>query len=131
MLWFRGFAFTIEGKHFLQLAETRVVGQMTSSISLAANDQKPISGLTHRFYRYPARFSPAFARACIQSYSKPGDVVLDPYMGGGTTMLEAMVLGRMPIGCDISSLAVFVTQAKTECLSVSERSAAKQWATEV
>ena len=32
--------------------------------------QKPVSGLTHKFYRYPARFSPYFARACIKGSSQ-------------------------------------------------------------
>ena len=49
----------------------------------AARDQSPISGLTHNFYRYPARFSAEFVRAAIQCFSRPGNLVLDPYMGGG------------------------------------------------
>ena len=69
----------------------------------AALDKQPVSGLTHRFYRYPARFSPIFARACIEAFSKPGDLVLDPYMGGGTTVVEAMALGRQAVGSDINS----------------------------
>lgn len=67
------------------------------AIRAAAQNSQPVSGLTHRFYRYPARFSPQFARACIQSFSKPGDTVLDPFMGGGTTIVEAMTLGRRAI----------------------------------
>ena len=43
----------------------------------------PVRGLTHNFYRYPARFSPVFARTIIERFSEPGDVVLDPFMGGG------------------------------------------------
>jgi DNA modification methylase len=45
----------------------------------------PISGSTHNFYRYPARFSPLFVRGVIRQYSSPGQTVLDPFMGGGTT----------------------------------------------
>lgn len=82
----------------------------------AALDKQPVSGLTHRFYRYPARFSPIFARACIEAFSEPGDLVLDPYMGGGTTVVEAMVLGRQAVGSDINSLSVFVAQAKSSRL---------------
>ncbi len=64
---------------------------------------KNISGLTHCFYNYPARFSPKFANTIIRQFSKPGDVVLDPFMGGGTTIVEAMALGRRAIGIDINS----------------------------
>ena len=53
------------------------IRQNRANIRAAALDRTPINGLTHRFYRYPARFSPAFAAACIEAYSKPGDVVLD------------------------------------------------------
>ena len=59
----------------------------------AARDQSQIRGLTHCFYRYPARFSPTFAGAAIEAFSRPGQVVFDPFMGGGTTIVEAMVRG--------------------------------------
>jgi|GEM_PF-3773302 len=57
----------------------------------AIQDQAPVSGLTHDFYRYPARFSPLFVRAAIQAFTRPGHVILDPFMGGGTTLVEAKV----------------------------------------
>lgn len=79
----------------------------------AARDPSPVSGLTHNFYRYPARFSPAFVRAVIQAFSEPGDWVMDPFAGGGTTLVEAMAAGRNAIGVDISALAAFVCEAKT------------------
>jgi len=76
-------------------------------------DANPVSGITHNFYRYPARFSPAFARAFIATCTQPGDLVLDPFVGGGTTLVEAQALGRRAIGVDLSSLAVFVSTVKT------------------
>jgi len=76
-------------------------------------DAKPVSGLTHNFYRYPARFSPTFARAFIAECTEPGELVLDPFVGGGTTLVEAQALGRRATGVDLSSLAVFVSTVKT------------------
>jgi DNA modification methylase len=84
--------------------------------------------MTHRFYRYPARFSPVFAAACIEAYSKPGQVVLDPYMGGGTTVVEAFIRGRIALGSDINALSVFIAEAKTTRLSASDRIALIEWA---
>lgn len=86
-----------------------------ASISLfeSVNDKRPITGLTHAFYRYPARFSPRFAEAAIALFTEPGEIVYDPFMGGGTTLVEAMRLGRRSIGTDLNSLAVFVSKAKT------------------
>lgn len=42
----------------------------------------------HEYYRYPARFSPRFARAVMSAFSSAGDVVLDPFVGGGTVLVE-------------------------------------------
>ena len=94
----------------------------------AAMDRAHVSGFTHRFYRYPARFSPLFARAAIAEFSNPGDVVLDPYMGGGTSMVEAALAGRRGIGSDLNELALFVARVKTTRLTVLQRSAVAEWA---
>lgn len=88
----------------------------------------PVAGHTHNFYRYPARFSPQFARAAIEVFSQPGDVVLDPFMGGGTSAVEALVAGRRFIGCDINPLSLFVSRAKTMPLSKADVRAIMRWA---
>lgn len=94
----------------------------------AVHTREPVIGLTHGFYRYPARFSPLFARAAIQAFTKPGDVVFDPFMGGGTTLVEARSLGRRALGTDISSLATFVSRVKTTPLSVEDKEVISRWA---
>jgi len=82
----------------------------------AVSSRKPVTGLTHFFYRYPACFSPGFARSVILNFTKPGDIVVDPFMGGGTAIVEAFALGRKPYGSDISPLATFITKVKTTVL---------------
>lgn len=94
----------------------------------AVHSRDAVSGLTHEFYRYPARFSPQFANAAIKSFTAPGDLVLDPFMGAGTTLVEARVQGRHAIGTDISSLAVFLAKVKTTVLSDSQIESAYLWA---
>ena len=86
-----------------------------------------ISGYTHNFYRYPARFSPQFVRAAIDAFTKPGDTVLDPFMGGGTTAIEALVSGRKFIGCDLNPLATFITRVKTTPISQKDIDALSIW----
>ena len=93
----------------------------------AAIDRSRITGLTHQFYRYPARFSPVLVRAVIEAFSNPGDVVLDPFMGGGTTLVEALAMGRQGIGSDISSLAAFVSEVKTTLYSEKELKKLSEW----
>jgi len=107
-----------------------------SSISVrqlrkAASNSQAVNGLTHTFYRYPARFSPAFVASAIEQFSTPGQLVLDPYMGGGTTIVEAFARNRKAVGCDLNSLAVFVTRAKTSRLEDRDQSAVSHWATHI
>ena len=59
----------------------------------AINDRNIVSGLTHDVYRYPARFSPLFARTAINLFTNPGETVLDPFMGGSTSLVEALAFG--------------------------------------
>src|ERR1700761_8762254 len=92
-----------------------------------ARDAAPVKGLTHGFYKYPARFSPAFARSAIQAFTQPGDVCLDPHVGGGTSLVEALALGRDAIGIDISTLAEFVSKAKTTLYSERDFDALERW----
>ncbi len=99
-----------------------------ASLRRAAIDDSPVAGSTHSFYRYPARFSPGFVASAIEAYSKPGDLVLDPFMGGGTTLIEAAQLGRSAIGNDINALAVFIARVKTTRLTNSQIAALTDWA---
>ena len=92
--------------------------------------QSPVVGLTHGFYKYPARFAPQLARALIERFTEPGDVVLDPFCGGGTSLVEAAALGRRAVGLDISPLAVFLARVKTYPLSSASRGELQRWAQE-
>jgi hypothetical protein len=94
----------------------------------AARSMAPVTGLTHNFYRYPARFSPEVARAAIQTLSEPGDVVADSFVGGGTSLVEALALGRHAVGTDISTLASFVSRVKTTLLDADRLAAVERWA---
>ena len=90
-----------------------------------------VQGYTHDFYKYPARFSPHFVRFILDSLTEPGDYVLDPFMGGGTTIVEAAASGRCAIGSDINHLARFVTKVKTTPLSERDVSEIRRWIQDV
>ncbi|MFZ5792575.1 MAG: DNA methyltransferase [Pseudomonadota bacterium] len=101
--------------------------QGLADVICGARDTATVSGLTHNFYRYPARFSPAFVRAAIKAFSEPGDWVLDPFAGGGTTLVEAIAHGRHAIGVDVSSLATFISEAKTLILDEQGAETIRRW----
>ncbi len=61
---------------------------------------------------YRACFKPQLPRFFIERVTAPGDRVYDPFMGRGTTPIEAALLGRVPIGCDINPLSVIFTRAR-------------------
>lgn len=87
-----------------------------------------VDGLTHNFYKYPARFPPNFVREVILEFSKEGNCVFDAFMGGGTTIVEAIANGRMALGIDINPISMFVTKVKTTPLSNRDKEAIIQWA---
>jgi DNA modification methylase len=86
-----------------------------------------MSNSVHSTYRYPARFSPDFARAAIQAFTKRGDLIIDPFCGGGTTAIEAVALGRKVIANDLSPLAAFVTEARTSLYSDEDFDDIEDW----
>ena len=96
-----------------------------------ARDVEPVRGLTHSFYKYPARFSPEFVRAAIEAFTKPGDLILDPHVGGGTSLVEALASGREAVGVDINPLAEFVARVKCIVFSEAELDTLEAWAARV
>jgi SAM-dependent methyltransferase len=55
---------------------------------------------------YRACFKPQLPRFFIERLTAPGDLVYDPFMGRGTTLIEAALLGRAVAGCDVNPLSV-------------------------
>lgn len=93
----------------------------------ALNHSSRIKGLTHDFYLYPARFSPVFARAAIGLFTERDDWIIDPFMGGGTSIVEGIVNARHMIGVDINPLARFVASARTTPLSERDADSIHRW----
>lgn len=62
--------------------------------------------------KYRGNWSPYIPRNIILRYSSEGDTVLDQFVGGGTTAVEAKLTGRNFIGFDINPVAVELTQKK-------------------
>jgi DNA modification methylase len=67
----------------------------------------------HSFHRYFGKLIPGIPAFAIETFTKPGAVVLDPFSGSGTSMVEARERGRAGIGIDVNPLASFVAKVKT------------------
>lgn len=61
---------------------------------------------------YRACFKPQLPRFFIESLTEPGDCVLDPFMGRGTTLVEAVLMGRTALGCDINPLSRIICEPR-------------------
>lgn len=70
------------------------------------------TALTHSYHRYPAKFIPNIVEKLLSDYTKKGNLVLDPFGGCGTTLVESKRLGRKSICFDINPVAKFIAEVK-------------------
>lgn len=71
---------------------------------------------THKFHRYPGKFIPHIPRWAIQRYlgdEAPRKIILDPFCGSGTTLVEASTYGVKSFGIDVDPIARLVSKVKT------------------
>jgi hypothetical protein len=77
--------------------------------------------LTHWIYPYKGKFHPQMVRALLNILGiERGQVVLDPFVGSGTTAIECMLMGIDCVGVDISPLCVLISRVKTEAWQSAE-----------
>ena len=93
--------------------------KLTDYIAYETEDDWTFAGmstkyLTHGFHPYPARMMPLIAKRIIEKYAiHDDDVVLDPFCGSGTVLVEGVVHNKESIGFDINPLAILIAKAKT------------------
>lgn len=75
---------------------------------------------SHAIHAFPAKFPPQIPQTFIENLTEPGEIVLDPMMGSGTTLLEASLLNRRAIGVDIDPLALRISHTKLNPKIVTE-----------
>lgn len=68
---------------------------------------------SHPLHPFAARFPPQIPALFVEGLSRAGEVVLDPLVGSGTVLVEAIQRGRLGIGFDLDPLAVLITAAKS------------------
>ncbi len=102
-------------------------GDATASAVLegALRNRERVERATHGFHAYPAGLHPDAAAELLSLGQGP---VLDPFCGGGTILVEALLAGRDSLGCDINPVATLVARARTTLTTESERTALRSLA---
>lgn len=65
-----------------------------------------------RIHPYPAKYTIDFALDCIEKYSEENDLIFDPFVGSGTTLMAASILNRKSIGTDVNYIAILISKFK-------------------
>lgn len=94
-------AATVSGQ---RISVPTFVNEFWTSKQRAANSLHEIS--------YRACFKPQLPRFFIQRLSAEGEAVYDPFMGRGTTLVEAALCGRIPFGCDVNPVSALLTRPR-------------------
>ena len=82
-------------------------------VAPTAEADAPDRAHVHGFHAYPARAHPVTARRLVDAFAPAKGLVLDPFCGSGTILIEAMLAGRNAVGTDLNPLAVMLARAKT------------------
>ena len=79
-----------------------------------------VTSYTHGFHKYPAKFIPQIPSWAIKRYlgDDKGKLVIDPFSGSGTTLVESSISGNNSIGIDIDPLSVMIAKVKTTPLNL-------------
>jgi hypothetical protein len=72
----------------------------------------------HSLHPYLGKFIPQLVEVFLHRYFERGDTVYDPFVGSGTTLVEANVFGANAIGCDISAFNCLLARVKTTSYSL-------------
>lgn len=95
----------------------RLVDLLDGDLNFHSQDS---SYASHDLHAFAAKFPPQLPGVFIKALTAPGDVVLDPMMGSGTTVVEAFLQARKAIGVDIDPLAVRLCHVKTTPLDTNK-----------
>ena len=103
-----------EGKSQTELSKIKYLGALDWELINADTDY-----YTHGYHPYSAKYIPQIPNRLISAFSKKDDLILDNFVGSGTTLVESKVLGRNAIGVDVNPLACLISKVKTTVIKES------------
>lgn len=80
--------------------------------SFESASRRQTNYVSHGYHHYPAKFIPQLVQKLIGEYSSEGDLIVDPFGGCGTTLVESKLSNRQSICGDINDVAVMISRAK-------------------
>ena len=118
----KGKQISVEHSTFLKRANLSKLAPVEAWVVRGTNSQ--INYSTHGIYRYFGKFPAPIAAKLIDEYTSPGELVIDPACGSGTTGVEALHAGRTARLNDINPLSVLISKVKTTPLATRSLEAA-------
>ncbi|WP_300366404.1 DNA methyltransferase [Brachyspira sp.] len=79
---------------------------------------KDTAYITHNYYTYPAKFIPQLVSRLINTYTNEREIIVDPFMGSGTSIVESLVNKRYAYGVDINEIAYLISKVKSTPLNI-------------
>jgi len=84
-------------------------------------ESNKVTSFTHGYLKYPCKFIPHIPRWAIKRYATGSDeVILDPFVGSGTTLVEAAIAGKTALGIDFDPLSRLLAKVKSTPLPISK-----------
>jgi len=79
--------------------------------------KKETNYASHGYHKYPAKFIPQLVSRLLKRYSEEGDLILDPFGGCGTTLVEAKLNNRNSVSIDVNDSAILISSAKATAIN--------------
>ncbi len=103
----------IDAIEFREVATFPPFGDIEDGELFALSLSNNTTNFTHGLHRFAAKYIPQVPAWALDNFGAHDSVVLDPFMGSGTTLVEGLTRGGRNIGVDIDPLARFIARAKT------------------